>query len=300
MATAPESPRIEDAEPIRFDAVVATYNAPPHRLARTIRSAVASGADTVIVVDDGSDTPVVATALADVSDARVEVLRQPNGGPASARNRGIERTNAPLVVFIDDDDELVPDGVRSMARLVVGLGAAGAVGARIHRWTNGREAIRSVPEEWADAALPHPSHVLRPIGLFGASGSMVHRGALEAGIRYDSGLRLGEDRDFLRRVAEHGGLAVCSSVVSRILIHEGGANLSSPTHFARRIRDHLVLLDRWTDDVATSHHREATRWLINASAKAGVDRASWDSLIGAAKARGWPVPLKARVRYALR
>lgn len=298
MATNPDSPRIDRADLHRFDAVVATYNAPPDRLARTVRSALASGASKVLIIDDGSVVPSDAD-LPEPGQGRVEVVRQENAGPASARNTGIERVDASLVVFIDDDDELIPDGVQEMAGLIARLGTGGAVGARIHVWPNGRVENRPVPPEWANAALPHPSHVLRPIGLFGASGCMVRRDVLTTGIRYDPGLRLGEDRDFLRRVAAQGGLAVCSSVVVRVSMHEGGENLSSPSHYARRIRDHLVLLDRWTDEVAMAHHREATRWLINASAKAGVDRASWVALVGAARARGWPVPLKARVRYAL-
>lgn len=280
-----------------IDVVIATYNAPPQRLARTIASARTSGrVASIIVVDDGSVPPTQGLA----PDPRLVLVRQENAGPAAARNAGIERTTAPLVAFIDDDDELLPEGLEALADLVLRLGAGGGVAARIHTWADGREEPRDVPAEWRDSLLPHPSHVLRPIGLFGASGCMVARAVLDRGVRFDSDLRLGEDRDFLTRVAAAGGLAISSAPALRVAMHEGGTNLSSPAHYSRRIRDHLIVLDRYPDAIAQGHLKDATRWLINASAKAGVDRESWRKLASAAAARGWAIPLKARFRRLLR
>ncbi len=293
--------RMEKGTP-SVDVVIATFQAPPERLARSIRSGLAcpgNASGRVIVVDDGGEPAVDAARAGGLPD-RVEVIRQSNAGPAAARNTGLGESRADLVVFIDDDDELIPAGVAAMAALVGRLGASGAVGARVNILPDGREELKEVPPEWADRVLPHPSHVLRPIGLFGASGAMVTRAAIAAGVRFDEGLRLGEDRDFLHRIAEHGGLGVSVKPALRVAIHEGGANLSSPAHYARRIRDHVVVMERYRDEVANGHLREATRWLINAAAKAGVDGESWELLVGAARARGWGVPVKARIRRAIR
>lgn len=286
--------------PGSVDVVIATFNAPAPRLQASVRSALACrGIRRVVVVDDGSTPPQDHASLTGLSGA-VEVIRQENAGPAAARNAGIERTDSPIVVFLDDDDQLLADGVAAMAELAAKLGVVAAVAARFHVWPDGREEHRPVPPEWAGLTLPHPSHVLRPIGLFGASGCMVHRKALAAGLRFDPDLRLGEDRDFLARAAAMGGLCVSSPPAVRVAMHSGETNLSSPAHYARRIRDHLIVLERYTDEIATAHMHEATRWLINASAKAGVDRESWEKLIAAATARGWKIPLKARVRYTIK
>jgi len=55
----------------------------------------------VVVVDDGS-TPQVEVDAARLP-YRFELLRQPQRGPAAARNRGIERCGAPLVLILNDD-----------------------------------------------------------------------------------------------------------------------------------------------------------------------------------------------------
>jgi len=88
--------------------VIPAYNA-----GRTITAALASVfAQTyrdfeVIVVDDGStdDTP---RRLADWADYRVVVVRQPNSGPAHARNEAIARARGRLVAFLDADDIWLP------------------------------------------------------------------------------------------------------------------------------------------------------------------------------------------------
>jgi GT2 family glycosyltransferase len=306
-----------------FDVVIATFNAPLARLARSVRSAIAcDGAGRVVVVDDGSTPPVDESALhaailsraadaeqaTSVAPTRTHpserpwmLVRQENAGPSAARNAGIEASlsagEADAIVFLDDDDELIPAGVAIARELAKRLSAAGVVSARVHVTPDGRETLKRVPPEWAGGLLPHASDVLRPIGLFGASGCMARRAALAAGVRFDPGLRLGEDRDFLHRVSSFsGGLAVCDEPVVRVAIHESGGNLTSPAHFSRRIRDHLTLLDRYDDPIAREHLRVATRWLVNNAAKSGVDAASWRALTAAASARGWTVPIKALLR----
>lgn len=65
----------------------------------------------VTVVDDGStdDTPVVAGRFGD----RIQYLLKTNGGLAAARNTGIEATQGDLLVFLDADDFLHDDSIRS-------------------------------------------------------------------------------------------------------------------------------------------------------------------------------------------
>lgn len=68
----------------------------------------------LIVVNDGSTdaTEAILQRMAR-SDARLEVLTVPNGGPAAARNRALEQTDgsADYILFMDSDDRLLPDAV---------------------------------------------------------------------------------------------------------------------------------------------------------------------------------------------
>jgi glycosyltransferase involved in cell wall biosynthesis len=61
----------------------------------------------VIVVDDGS-TDDLEGALREWSD-RIVFARQPNAGPAAARNRAIRLAKGDLIAFLDADDEWLPE-----------------------------------------------------------------------------------------------------------------------------------------------------------------------------------------------
>jgi glycosyltransferase involved in cell wall biosynthesis len=62
-----------------------------------------------IVVDDGStdDTARVAAACG------TQLIRQPNRGVAAARNAGMEAARGEYIVFLDADDELLPNAIES-------------------------------------------------------------------------------------------------------------------------------------------------------------------------------------------
>lgn len=57
----------------------------------------------IIVVDDGSDTPVV------VNDPSVLLLRQEHAGQSAARNMGLKHAQGEYIAFVDADDSLEPD-----------------------------------------------------------------------------------------------------------------------------------------------------------------------------------------------
>jgi glycosyltransferase involved in cell wall biosynthesis len=77
----------------------------------------------VLVVDDGStdSTAEVATAWSQ-RDSRVRLISKPNGGVASARNRGMREARGVYVAPIDADDLWEPD---NLERQVAALEAAG-------------------------------------------------------------------------------------------------------------------------------------------------------------------------------
>jgi len=100
--------------------IVPTFN-DGEFLARCLGSIAAQGVSPieVIVVDDGSDHP---EALAEIARAAAlfpdtRVIRTENGGPSSARNRGLAESSASWVTFVDADDELAPGGLAARLSL---------------------------------------------------------------------------------------------------------------------------------------------------------------------------------------
>jgi len=68
----------------------------------------------VLVIDDGSTDDSAKVAAA----AGVRLARQANAGPSAARNAGLEMARGEFIVFLDADDELLPDAVESGVELL--------------------------------------------------------------------------------------------------------------------------------------------------------------------------------------
>jgi glycosyltransferase involved in cell wall biosynthesis len=284
----------------RVDAVIPTFDAPPAVLAAAVESCLACPEiGRVIVVDDGSNP----AAAAPSAEPRVELVRQVNAGPSAARNTGLERVGAEYALLLDHDDVLERAGVGAMLALADRTGAVATIAARYERLPSGERRLKEAPEEYRDGVLRSADEVFRPLAIFGASGCLIRRSAIERGLRFDPGLWIGEDRDFLRRAGDLGAIAVCATPSLCVTIHRGGRNLSSPAHLARRVRDHLRILEKHGGAGAAAGLCEQTRWLLNALARqrgGAFDAESWGRLAAAARERRWPVPIKSRLRVMVR
>ena len=70
----------------------------------------------VIIVDDGSRIPAVASRPHLEDDVMITVLRQANAGPASARNLGARHARGDILAFTDDDCRPTPQWLRELAQ----------------------------------------------------------------------------------------------------------------------------------------------------------------------------------------
>ncbi|MBA2689513.1 MAG: glycosyltransferase family 2 protein [Burkholderiales bacterium] len=87
-----------------FTVIIPLYNK-ARTIARAIDSALAQGAE-VVVVDDGSNDGSYNEALR--YGSRIRLYRQVNQGPSVARNLGAAVARCDILVFLDGDDELLP------------------------------------------------------------------------------------------------------------------------------------------------------------------------------------------------
>tara|TARA_A100001391_G_scaffold188957_2_gene159969 strand:- start:45006 stop:45983 length:978 start_codon:yes stop_codon:yes gene_type:complete len=91
--------------------IIAAYNAAP-TISRAVTSSLAQSlVSEVIVIDDcSSDDTVELAEQAAQSDSRFSLIRQPfNQGPSAARNRGLEKSEAPYFAVLDADDMFMPE-----------------------------------------------------------------------------------------------------------------------------------------------------------------------------------------------
>jgi len=156
-----------------------------------------------IVVDDGAPDDVGAAFAPFASDARFRLLRTDNRGLATARNRAIAASSAPLVSLLDGDDVYEPDYLERMI-------AAIEVDDRLGFVTCDATFFGESPRVGERYSSRHPitgpislERVLtRNINIFVAS--IIRRSALEQVGGFDGELRAAEDLDLWIRLLEAG------------------------------------------------------------------------------------------------
>ncbi|MEA2736873.1 MAG: succinoglycan biosynthesis protein ExoO, partial [Acetobacteraceae bacterium] len=96
--------------------VIAVWNG-ERTIARAVVSALSqSGVSVEVIVADDASTDSTRAVVADIGDSRVRTLSLPlNGGPAAARNAGIEAAAGRWIAVLDADDMLLDD---RLARLI--------------------------------------------------------------------------------------------------------------------------------------------------------------------------------------
>jgi len=101
-----------------FSIVVPTYNRPARLgacLSAFSRLDYPRDRFEVVVVDDGSPTPMDSVVEPFCSQLNVTLLHQQNAGPAAARNTGALKATGELIAFTDDDCMVSPDWLSGLA-----------------------------------------------------------------------------------------------------------------------------------------------------------------------------------------
>ncbi|MGI4788522.1 MAG: glycosyltransferase family 2 protein [Janthinobacterium lividum] len=209
--------------------IIPAYNA-GRFLAQTVQSVQSQtyAAWELIIVDDGSkdDTLAIAQEISRQDD-RISAVSQQNAGVSTARNLGLAKSNStyPYVLWLDNDDILVPDALQTLLALlesapefsaacgpVQDIDAAGCVIANYHRFEpltqrRGIEGFR-LARRGSDAPLVFGdlcfhNHIISPGQV------LVRRSAIENAGSFDVSLAYTEDYDmWLRLTMQVGPIAV--------------------------------------------------------------------------------------------
>lgn len=71
----------------------------------------------VVIVNDGS-TDRSAEIVKGIGDTRIRFIEQENGGPSKARNTGVKNASGEWILFLDADDELLPEALKNFNALI--------------------------------------------------------------------------------------------------------------------------------------------------------------------------------------
>lgn len=165
-----------------------------------------------VVVDDGSREPAVLQRLC-ARPGVILVRREQSGGPAAARNTGLDLVDADAILFVDSD---VVVGPHTHERLLAHLAdpRVAAVAPRVLPVSAGRSvlarhlAARSPLDLGPDPALVRPSGA---VGYVPSACLLVRVSALH---RFAEELRYGEDVDLIWRLVDDGGDVVYDPTIT--------------------------------------------------------------------------------------
>jgi glycosyltransferase involved in cell wall biosynthesis len=190
-----------------FSVVIPLYNKAAF-IARTVRCVQAqTWADfEVLIVDDGSTDGSGAVAQQAIrGDPRFRYEYTANAGVSAARNRGAAHTSRPWVVFLDADDEWLPDFLREVASVVTDHQEAVLVSTNYLVRQGRSEAALEVPGNGpVSECVPYFDWALTVGPPIWTSATVVSRQHLVAVGGFDRALCMGEDIHLWTRLIPRG------------------------------------------------------------------------------------------------
>lgn len=203
----------------------------------------------IICVNDGStDGSRAVLARWEKRDPRIRVVDKPNGGLSSARNAGIDAATTEYVCFLDSDDRFHPNACAEMVRLLDQTGAdVLTFGATL------------CPP---DARAPWISRVLSPRDAVfeGYSSQLMFREnsrpfawrmavrrefLVQGNLRFDEGVRFGEDQIFAFAVYPRASRVALSSekLYEYRVVREGSLMAGMNADVEAKLLDHVTIID---------------------------------------------------------
>jgi glycosyltransferase involved in cell wall biosynthesis len=182
-----------NAEDILISVIVPVYNGE-----RYIGEAIDSirrqrhGALDIIVVDDGSTdgTPAAVAAMG----SGVRYVRQANGGPPAARNRGLQLARGGLLAFLDADDLWTDDKLDIQLPLLLNDPSIDIVCGRT-------QIVLQTGTEYGESQL---EPFLEPKQALTLQGSLIRRAVFDRVGQLDESQRFADDVDWFLRARDLG------------------------------------------------------------------------------------------------
>lgn len=210
----------------------------------------------VVIIDDGSadDTPALVRPF--LTDPRVRYHRTDGLGQSRAKNLGIQLSRAPLVAFLDGDDEWLPAKLERQLPLF-DRPAVGVVYSRRTMMGEGGRELPTPPAALVRGRVYDDLLVRNPVCF---SSVVVRRAVFEAVGLFDPALPLSIDYDLWLRVARHFEFDYVDEPLVRY--RTGHANLSS--RITERLTAVLSILRRSLvrrrKDETAGRHAQAEAW----------------------------------------
>ena len=281
----------------RVSVVIPAYNA-ADTLETTLASVIAQDLPEweAIVVDDGStdDTRRRVRQLA-ACDPRITLAGGARRGVSAARNLGVAMAHAPVVAFLDADDQWAPS---KLSAQLAHLAARPDVGVSFTR------ARFLTPEGVPTAAVSsgrtrglEPAHLLHNNPATTASTLCVRRAVFETVGGFDEGMSFAEDLEWLIRACSLSGWRVEGLDAPLTAYRTSRAGLSSDLERMRLGWEGMVArVARYAPAVVARHGRAARaaqlRYLARRALRLGLAPETSLAYLRAALGTDWRIALR--------
>ena len=174
----------------------------------------------IILIDDGSEDESLSIAKKHVAcDARIHLICKSNGGVSGARNIGLDAAHGDWVYFADADDWVEPDCIEALVNAATSP-ACDLVVSDFYRVKGEKMAYKhGLPEGLVSREKYATRMAARPANFYFSSlwNKLFRRSIIEeAGLRFDTGMRYGEDHVF---ILEYLGFVDRVALVDRALYY---------------------------------------------------------------------------------
>jgi glycosyltransferase involved in cell wall biosynthesis len=215
----------------------------------------------VIVVDDGStdDTREVAGRYP------VRYIGQENRGVSAARNAGLAASSAPLVVFLDADDRLLPEAI-AINRDCLLRHPDAAMAAGICRTVDAAGAPTGYQASFSCPGGDHYDATLRHNHIWPPATAMHRRESVVAAGGWPESLSYFEDVALYLQIARKYPIQCHPAVVCEYRRQPGGlssnraAMLDGVAAVLRRQRAHVRANPRYAEALSAGRRQYMARW----------------------------------------
>lgn len=176
----------------------------------------------LIIIDDGSTDRSLAIAQG-FDDCRIQIYSQANSGPGAARNKGVLHAYTEWIVFLDADDELLPDALLHFNNLRRENSTIDIFDCSTIIRHKGKERLCENPIEGIISNNLKACFYAK-IGP-GSGHAMFRKNTLEQ-FRYDERLRRFEDAELIVRMLPH--VKVFSSRKPVFIVNSDNSSASTP------------------------------------------------------------------------
>lgn len=210
--------------------------------------------DHVIVIDDGSSDAGPQIVADYAASFPLTLLRQANEGPASARNKGVFRSEETFIAFLDADDQWHPQKLEKQLALHEELCRLGhSVGLIdcdvLIEYSNGTRQV-----EDRHKCGRHFDDFIHANIVNGTSTVLVLREVVVALGGFDPSLHYAEDRLLWTRIAEYWEIHTVPQVLVRREISSGNITAQPKKYYPHKVRFIELYLARY-GEVLTRQQR---------------------------------------------